>query len=62
MNQLPQDPFMLLSAVNMMLRDGDFESLEDLCAYYDADLPQLCGQLRAAGYVYDEAQRRFRPL
>ena len=30
---LPDNPLMLVSAVNMLLRDGEFDSLEDLCSY-----------------------------
>ena len=35
MDNLPQDPFMLVSSINMLLRDGEYDSLEDLCASFD---------------------------
>ena len=41
MEHLPQDPFMLVSAINMLLRDGEFDSLEDLCSYFDRDMDEV---------------------
>lgn len=31
MDRLPQDPAILVSSVNMLLRDEEFDSLESLC-------------------------------
>lgn len=61
MDYLPQDPFMLVSAINMMLRDGEFESLEDLCRSFDRDMDEIKDTLSANGYVYSEKQRQVRP-
>ena len=55
---LPSDPYMLLSAVNMKLRDGN-SSLEDLCADEDVSLEELVEKLQKIGYSYDEEQRKF---
>ena len=56
---LPKDPDILLSYVNMKLRDM-YDSLEDLCD--DADVPaeEIEGPLNAAGYFYDPEHNCFR--
>ena len=61
MDHLPQDVVMLVSSVNMLLRDGEFDSLESLCAYYDQDMEALTENLAAAGYAYNDALRQIRP-
>jgi hypothetical protein len=43
MEKLPQDPMMLVSFINMKLRD-EFSSLEDLCSDMDIDKQQLIRQ------------------
>lgn len=58
--QLPTNPYMLVSAVNTLLRDGEFESLEDLCAYYDRDINAFRQELKENGFEYDEGQKQFR--
>lgn len=55
---LPQDVYMLLSAVNMKLRD-EYESLDELCADQNVEREALEEKLRAAGFVYDAEHRRF---
>ena len=52
---LPNDPIMLLSVVNLKLRDF-YKNLDALCEDLDADKADLCAQLRAVGYESD-AQR-----
>lgn len=34
-SSLPTTPAILLSTINTLLRDGEFENLADLCAYYE---------------------------
>ncbi len=60
MDHLPHDPAMLVSAVNMLLRDNEFDTLEDLCSYFDRDPEELKAELQAEGYIYSEAQRQLR--
>lgn len=50
---------MLVSAINMLLRDGEFESLDALCAYYDRDQEALLHTLAEAGFEYLPEQKRF---
>ena len=57
---IPEDPFMLLSFINMKLRDGDYESLEDLCASLDCDAAEITQQLQKAGFDYMPAIKQFR--
>ena len=62
MDYLPKDPAILVSSVNMLLRDGEFDSLESLC-YSFGELPDhLSKVLLAAGFVYSQEQRQFRPI
>ena len=50
---------MLVSAINMLLRDGEYENLDDLCAAFDRDPAELCATLEVAGYTYSAEQHRF---
>lgn len=49
---------MLFSAVNMLLRD-EYESLDALCDDMNVDRRELEQKLAAAGFEYNEAQRKF---
>ena len=55
---LPNDPIMLLSMVNLKLRDF-YPSLDALCDDLDEDKAALCATLAAAGYEYDSARNQF---
>ena len=52
---LPNDPIMLLSVVNLKLRDF-YKNLDALCEDMDADKADLCAKLKAVGYEYGPAQ------
>ena len=52
---------MLVSAINMLLRDGEFDSLEDLCLSFDRDTDEVKSYLSAHGYIYSEEQKQMRP-
>ena len=56
---LPKDPMLLLSVLNMKLRDA-YDSLDDLCEDLAEDRSELEEKLRAAGFVYDENRNQFR--
>lgn len=58
MAYLPQDPMMLLSIVNMKLRDF-YPSLDALCDGLDADKQSILQPLAQAGYRYDPEQNAF---
>ena len=55
---LPKDPILLLSVVNMKLRDF-YSSLDALCDDLDEDKNDMIKRLSAAGYVYDEELNQF---
>ncbi len=59
MEMIPKDPAMLMSFVNMKLRD-EFRSLEDLCAFYGKDATKLKAELEAAGFEWLPGERQFR--
>ena len=56
---IPNDPNILFSYINMMLRDR-YSSLEEFCTVNDADIADITGRLEAAGYHYDENLNQFR--
>lgn len=61
MESLPKDPAMLVSSINMLLRDDEFDDLDSLCNYFDKDKAELLAYLKENGYVYNEDQRQMRP-
>lgn len=61
MDYLPQEPSILVSSINMLLRDDEFDSLESLCCCYDRDMEDLKKYLLENGFVYCEEQKQFRP-
>lgn len=56
---IPNDPYMLLSWLNLKLRD-EYDSFEELCRSEDADAEKIHEKMAAIGAVYDEAEKRFR--
>ncbi len=55
---LPQDPMMLLSVINMKLRD-EYESLSELCKSLDIDQAELVAKLAGAGFEYSVENNKF---
>ncbi|MDE6286474.1 MAG: DUF4250 domain-containing protein [Muribaculaceae bacterium] len=58
MNELPADPAMLLSFLNMKLRDN-YASLEELCDDLDIDRDALLKRMAEAGFEYSAENKRF---
>ena len=56
--ELPKDPMMLFSAVNMKLRD-QYDSLDALCDDMDIERAQLETQLAAVGFEYSSEYNKF---
>lgn len=56
--ELPNDPMMLLSAVNMYLRDR-YNSLDELCADLGVERKELEAKLLQAGFEYSEKLNKF---
>lgn len=59
MNTLPSDPIMLLSVINMKLRD-QYDSLDSLCDDLDVNKEEIINTLSSVNYVYDEEQNQFK--
>ncbi len=53
------DPVMLMSIVNMKLRD-EFTDLDDLVRYFDIEKEALKSKLAEAGYEYLPEAKQFR--
>ena len=58
MQNIPQDAMMLVSFVNMKLRD-EYPSLDELCASMDIDRQWLVEKLATVGFEYNEENNKF---
>lgn len=56
---LPQDPMILISFLNLKLRDR-YSSLSDLCDDLDEDEADLLNRLSKAGFRYDPDTNQIR--
>lgn len=59
MNNIPNDPAILLSYINTQLRDN-YKNLDDLCKSLDVSEADIVNRLKSIGYSYDEKLNRFR--
>lgn len=59
MDSLPNDPVMLMSVVNMKLRDC-YGSLQEMCDDLGIDQADLKARLASAGFEYLESVNQFR--
>lgn len=55
---IPNDPIMLLSFINLKLRDF-YDSLDALCEDLDIDRQEVEDKLAGIQYVYDEGRNQF---
>ena len=55
---LPQDPMMLFSVINMKLRDF-YPSLDALCEDLNVDKQEIIEKLAALGFEYSEEHNKF---
>lgn len=55
---LPSDPVMLLSVVNMKLRDA-YASLDALCDDLDVSEAEITVRLAQIGYAYSKERNQF---
>lgn len=56
---LPNDPVILLSVVNTLLRDK-YSSFKELCDDYNIDTEQITEKMSLIGYNYNEKQNQFK--
>lgn len=55
---IPTDPVMLLSFVNLKLRDF-YKNLDELCEDLDVDKQEIAEKLASIDYHYDEGKNQF---
>lgn len=55
---IPKDPAMLLSFVNLKLRDM-YNSLDDMCDDLGVSKEDITNKLKTIDYEYDKAQNQF---
>ena len=61
MEYLPKDPAILVSSINMLLRDEEFDTLEALCYAFNREPEEVKDYLLGNGFVWSETQKQFRP-
>ena len=60
MDHLPEhDIPMLVSVINFLLRDEEFDSLDQICFYFHKDRKTLEKELGEQGFHYSEKEKRF---
>lgn len=58
MNKLPNNPYVLLSIINMKLRDFYF-SIDDICDDLDENKEEIDNILNSIGYYYSKENNQF---
>lgn len=60
MDHLPlNDTPMLVSAINFLLRDEEFDTLDEICFHFNINRDELEQRLASEGFQYSEEQKRF---
>ena len=62
MDFLPKDPAILVSSVNTLLRDEEFDTLESLCYAFSREPKEIKDYLMKYGFVWSERQKQFRHI
>ena len=55
---IPKDPVMLLSFINLKLRDY-YKNMSDLCEDLDVEETEITDKLATIGYTYNAASNQF---
>lgn len=58
MQNIPRDPAMMLSFINLKLRDY-YSSLDALCEDLQVEKQEICEKLALIDYEYDAAHNQF---
>ena len=60
MDKLPMnDVPMLVSAINFLLRDHEFETLDEICNHFNVNRAALEAQMATQGFEWSEQQKKF---
>ncbi len=60
MDHLPLgDIPMLVSSINFLLRNGEFDNLDEICDCYGTPRAEIDRLLASMGYAYNERQNRI---
>lgn len=60
MDKLPlNDIPMLVSAINFLLRDHEFETLDQICYHFNIDRKGLEAKMATQGFEWSEEQKKF---
>lgn len=59
MDHLPiNDIPMLVSAINFLLRDEEFDNFDQICYHFNVERKALEAKLATMGFAYDEKENR----
>ena len=58
-NKIPQDPMMLVSFVNMKLRN-EYSSLDELCSDLNLNKNEIIEIVLKGGFEYSQEEKQFR--
>lgn len=56
---LPQDPVILLSVINTLLRDK-YKSFDEFCDDYNVNDSEIINKLKLIGYNYNDKLNQFK--
>ena len=60
MDKLPMnDVPMLVSAINFLLRDYEFDTLDEICNHFNVNRAALEAKVATQGFEWSEAQHKF---
>lgn len=60
MDKLPlNDIPMLVSAINFLLRDHEFETLDQICYHFNVDRKELEAKMATQAFEWSEEQKKF---
>ena len=60
MDKLPMnDVPMLVSAINFLLRDREFETLDEISYHFNVDRKELEEKMASQGFEWSEEQKKF---
>lgn len=50
---------MLVSAINFLLRDHEFDTLDEICYHFHVDRKELEAKMASQGFEWSEEQKKF---